>query len=193
MITSGVACTIERRLLVNYRLDPELVAAQLPVGFRPQLVSGWAVGGICFIRLARVRPSGVPGTVGVCSENVAHRFAVEWDDDGDVHAGVYIPRRDTNSRLVLFVGGPIFPGLHHRSRFSVYEPRGEIHIGVDSSDRQVRLLVDARLADGLDSELFGSVEEAMEFFKRGRLGGLHRPMEHSTRSASSVTVGRQVP
>ena len=46
----SVQCTIERRLLVNYRIDPELVMAQLPAPFRPQMCSGWAVGGVCFIR-----------------------------------------------------------------------------------------------------------------------------------------------
>lgn len=31
---------IERRLLVNYRVDPEAMARQLPAPFRPQLVGG---------------------------------------------------------------------------------------------------------------------------------------------------------
>jgi hypothetical protein len=40
MTAKTVACTIERRLLVNYRIEPELVARLLPWPFRPQLVSG---------------------------------------------------------------------------------------------------------------------------------------------------------
>jgi hypothetical protein len=55
MLTREVDCTIARRLLVNYRVDPEVVAAQLPAPFRPQTVSGWAVGGVCFIALRHLR------------------------------------------------------------------------------------------------------------------------------------------
>src|SRR5271155_3843938 len=99
MLTDAVACTIERRLLVNYRIDPELVARQLPEPLRPQLVSGWAVGGVCFIRLAGLRPNHFPSAVGIKTENVAHRFAVEWDDETRTQVGVFIPRRDTNSRV----------------------------------------------------------------------------------------------
>jgi hypothetical protein len=170
MITSTVDCTIDRRLLLNYRVDPELVAAQLPAGFRPQVISGWAVAGVCLIRLVHTRPSRLPARIGLRSENVAHRFAVEWDEDGEPLAGVYIPRRDTNSSVVAVAGGSIFPGLHHRSRFSVVERAGEIQISVDSFDGEVHLGVDAHPADRLDSRLFDSVEDAMGFFKRGSVG-----------------------
>ena len=81
MLTNTVECTIERRLLVNYRIDAEMVQRQLPAPFRPQLVSGWAVGGVCFIRLGDLRPNHCPSGVGIRTENVAHRFAVEWDGD----------------------------------------------------------------------------------------------------------------
>jgi len=170
MMTNKVACTIERRLLLNYRIDPELVTAQLPPGFRPQLISGWAVGGVCLIRLSRTRPSGLPGWLGLSSENVAHRFGVEWDDNGETHVGVYIPRRDTNSRVVAAAGGPVFPGLHHRSQFDVNESPDRIRISLRSSDRQVRVEVEAQPTDRLESQLFRSVEDAMQFFKRGSVG-----------------------
>jgi Uncharacterized conserved protein (COG2071) len=81
MITDVVDCTIERRLLVNYRIEPEFVAPLLPEPFRPQLVNGYAVGGVCFLRLGQIRPARVPQALGLTTENVAHRFAVEWDTD----------------------------------------------------------------------------------------------------------------
>ena len=34
---------VERRLLVNYRVDPEVLARALPAPFRPQLIEGSAV------------------------------------------------------------------------------------------------------------------------------------------------------
>jgi Uncharacterized conserved protein (COG2071) len=77
MTAKTVACTIERRLLVNYRIEPELVARLLPRPFRPQLVSGLAVGGVCFIRLGGLRAGHLPRVPWLVSENAAHRFAVE--------------------------------------------------------------------------------------------------------------------
>jgi len=170
MMTNKVACTIERRLLVNYRIDPELVAAQLPPGFRPQLISGWAVGGICLIRLSGTRPAGLPNWLGLRSENVAHRFGVEWEEYGETHVGVYIPRRDTNSRVVAAAGGPVFPGVHHRSEFDVAESPDRLRISLRSSDRQVRVEVEAEPTDRLHSQLFATTEDAMQFFKRGAVG-----------------------
>ncbi|SRR6266568_1558981 len=91
MTTKTVACTIERRLLVNYRIEPELVARLLPWPFRPQLVSGLAVGGVCFIRLGDLRAGRLPRVPRLVCENAAHRFAVEWDDANGTQVGVYVP------------------------------------------------------------------------------------------------------
>ena len=38
---------IERRLLVNYRVAPDALADILPPPFRPKLVDGYAIAGIC--------------------------------------------------------------------------------------------------------------------------------------------------
>jgi hypothetical protein len=170
MITDQIACTIERRLLVNYRIAPDLIAPRLPAGFRPQLVSGWAVGGVCFIRLADTRPAGLRLRIGGRSENVAHRFAVEWDAGGKTCTGVYIPRRDTNSRVVALAGGPLFPGVHRRATFTVSESPAQIAIGVASCDGDVHLEVMVRSAARLRSELFSSVQAAMNFFREGSTG-----------------------
>ena len=70
---------IDRRILVNYRVDPDVMARVLPPPFRPQIVRGYAIGGICLIRLKGIRPRFVPIPVGLRSENAAHRIAVEWD------------------------------------------------------------------------------------------------------------------
>src|SRR6266851_9194080 len=90
---------IDRRILVNYRLDPEVLKKLLPRPFRPKIINNVGIAGICLIRLKEIRPSGFPGVVGIASENAAHRIAVEWDEQGKSCEGVYIPRRDTSSRL----------------------------------------------------------------------------------------------
>jgi Uncharacterized conserved protein (COG2071) len=75
--------SIDRRILVNYRVDPAVLAKLLPKPFRPQTVHGAGMAGVCLIRLKHVRPRGLPSFVGVASENAAHRIAVQWDDRGD--------------------------------------------------------------------------------------------------------------
>src|SRR2546423_12753150 len=95
----AVRGVIDRRLLINYRVDPAVLATLLPAPFRPKLVGGAGMVGICLIRLKQLRPAFLPPWLGVSSENAAHRAAVEWDEDGRVREGVYVRRRDTNSRF----------------------------------------------------------------------------------------------
>jgi hypothetical protein len=177
MITNAVESTIERRLLVNYRIEPDRVAALLPRPFRPQLVSGWAVGGVCFIRLGALRLAHMPSALGVTTENVAHRFAVEWDGDEGPRVGVYVPRRDTNSRLTSLAGGRLFPGHHWLATFDVHEQGPELRIAVASRDSVVGLAVQAREASHLGGSLFGSIDDAVDFFRRGSVG--YSPTERS--------------
>ena len=178
MRTPTLAATIQRRILVNYRVDPDLLAAQLPAPFRPVVVGGYGIAGICLIRLGGVRPAGVPRTLGVMSENAAHRVAVEWDTaDGPV-TGVYIPRRDTSSRLAVLVGGRAFPGWQHHARFRVEEGAGRYRVAFASDDGEVEVTVAARRADGvMTGSVFGSVDEASAFFRCAPIGYAATPTE----------------
>ena len=162
---------IDRRILVNYRVAPEVLARQLPAPFRPQLVDGHGIAGICLIRLKQLRPRFLPAFVGVSSENAAHRIAVEWDDAGAIRTGVYIPRRDTSSRFNVFAGGRIFPGTHHHARFDVDESGDSYSVAVNSFDGAARLKVEGDIAADLPNDsVFSSLAAATRFFKEGSLG-----------------------
>ena len=166
-----MAGEIERRLLVNYRVEPAALTGLLPAHLRPQLVDGHAVAGICLIRLGGLRPRGLPARLGVTTENAAHRIAVEWDEDGGSRAGVYIPRRDTDSRLTVLLGGRIFPGAHHHARFRVDETEERVHVAYRSQDGTTD--VDAAAAiepHWSGSRLFADVSEASRFFEQGAAG-----------------------
>src|SRR5262245_54748433 len=96
---------IHRRILANYQVDPEVLVQVLPPPFRPKIINGVGIAGICLIGLRQVRPQLISGNFGLSSENAAHRIAVEWTDNGVTREGVYIPRRDTSSWLNTFMGG----------------------------------------------------------------------------------------
>ena len=162
---------IDRRILANYRISPDHIRAVLPAPFRPKLYKGWAVGGICLIRLKKIRPKFLPIPWGIGSENAAHRIAVEWDSNGETMQGVYIPRRDTNSWLNNLAGGTIFPGIHYHARFDVHEEETRFSVSMNSDDGNANVQVSGAATKTLpDTSVFPSLEDASAFFEQGALG-----------------------
>ncbi len=51
-----ISGNIKRRFLINFRIDPKVLQNILPKHFEPILVNGYAVGGICLIRLENIKP-----------------------------------------------------------------------------------------------------------------------------------------
>jgi hypothetical protein len=174
----ALQATMERRILVNYRVDPDVLVAVLPAPFRPALVHGYGVAGICLIRLGGIRPAGLPAALGLTSENAAHRVAVEWDTPDGPVTGVYVPRRDTSSRLAALAGGRVFPGWQHLARFDVKEHDGRHLVQLQSRDGSVRVLVSAHVAPGvMPGSIFATVEEASRFFRCAPIGYAATPSE----------------
>jgi hypothetical protein len=163
---------IRRRVLVNFRVDAGVMARNLPPRFQPKLVDGQAIAGICLIRLEQIRPLATPAQIGISSENAAHRVAVEWTGgEGGRQSGVYIPRRDTNSSLVLVAGGRIFPGEHHKARFDMQDDGQRINLSVVSDDGVIQVRVRGCSATDLPpSSRFASVADASAFFETGSTG-----------------------
>lgn len=162
---------IDRRILVNFHIAPEVMSKNLPQPFRPKVINGYAIGGICLIRLKKIRPRFIPLPFGISSENAAHRIAVEWDKDGETQLGVYIPRRDTSSLLNSLAGGTIFPGEHNRATFKVKETDTHFSVHSKSRDNDMQIDVAGSITDSLPkSSVFSSVQEASTFFEQGSLG-----------------------
>lgn len=161
---------IDRRILINFTADPDVVSKIIPSPFKPKTYNGRAVVGICLIRLKRIKPKGLPDFIGVNSENGAHRIAVQWDENGEIKSGVFIPRRDTSLKLNALVGGRVFPGKHYYAKFNVQEANGNYHIDFKSSD-DTEILIDARETKLFsDKSIFKTLEHASDFFKNGDLG-----------------------
>jgi len=161
---------IDRRILVNFTVDPTIIQQIIPQPFRPKIYKEKAIVGICLIRLKQIRPKGLPGIFGISSENGAHRIAVEWNDNGETKEGVFIPRRDTSSYLNTLAGGRIFPGKHFHAKFDVKEADGHYHIAFKSSDGTT-ISIDADKTKKLNSNsIFGNLENASTFFEGGAIG-----------------------
>lgn len=163
----ALAGTIERRFLINYRADPDVVGPHLPNGFLPQTVGGHAMVGICLIEL-RVRPARLPPGVGLRSFNGAHRYAV-IDPDGQ--PAVYIPRRDTNSALVALLGGRAFPGTHHRAAIAAIDDGERFQVRLLSRDQRIRVSLTARPDGRLPpTSIFSDPAAASRFFELASTG-----------------------
>lgn len=157
---------IDRRILINYRVDKDVVRKLLPTPFRPKLVMGHAIAGICLIRLKDIRPKGLPAFLGIGSENGAHRIAVEWEENGVLKEGVFIPRRDSSSMLNHLAGGRVFPGIHYHARFMVEESNGLYKVGFKSSDG-TSLAIEAETSDKWPSgSVFDEMSAASDFFEK---------------------------
>lgn len=162
---------IKRRILVNYRLAPSIIAPLLPAPFRPRLHRGYAIAGICLIRLEKIRPQGLPALIGISSENVAHRIAVEWDEGATVREGVFVFRRDTDSLLNHYAGGRMFPGVHQFANFAVRDAGG--HVGLRARTESGVALVELRghETDAFPADsVFSSLAESSRFFENGCQG-----------------------
>jgi len=166
-----LAGLIRRRLLLNFRADPEVVQALLPAPFKPQLYRGWAIVGICLIRLEQLRPLGLPSGFGLRSENAAHRFAVNWQAvDGSLHQGVYVPRRDSSSLLNNLAGGRLVAGEQHHAHFVVDDNGYTVQLRMRSGDDQASIEVVGTTCESLPRDSIFDLAAASSFFEHGALG-----------------------
>jgi hypothetical protein len=161
---------IDRRILINFIVDPDIISRIIPIPFRPRIYREKAIAGICLIRLKKIRPKGFPDLISLTSENGAHRIAVEWDEGDEVKQGVFIPRRDTSSRINSFVGGRIFPGRHFHAEFDVKEGDGRYHIAFTSSDGTTISIDACKTIVFNPDSIFRDLETVSEFFRGSAVG-----------------------
>jgi Uncharacterized conserved protein (COG2071) len=162
---------IARRILLNFRADPSVVQQLLPAPLKVQAHGGYAIVGVCLIRLEQLRPKGLPSAIGVASENMAHRVAILYPSKGVLRPGVFIWRRETDQRLVTLLGGRLFPGVHQQARFEVKETLEAITMNVQSSDGASDVEFSAQLTPGWKcSSAFATFQEVSDFLRQGECG-----------------------
>ena len=163
--------TIARRILLNYWLDAEVARRLVPEQFEIVTRNGFAVAGICLIRLEQMRPQGLPAAMGIASENMAHRVAVRYREGGVMREGVYIWRRDTDSLLAARLGGLLFPGVQRDAEFRVSETELGVGLRVLTADGAADVTLNADFgADWKWTLLFPRFTDVSDFFARGDCG-----------------------
>lgn len=162
---------IARRMLLNFRADPEVVQRLLPSPLEVDRQSGYAVVGICLIRLEHLRPPGFPAALGFSCENMAHRVAIRYPGGSGMREGVYIWRRETDKKLIEFAGGRIFPGVHHQASFQVEDNPDQLSMDVITNDGAAAVRFTARPdREWHPTAAFSTFEAVSEFFRKGDCG-----------------------
>ena len=160
---------IERRILVNYRIDPIILSKILPSPFRPRVMNGFALGGICLIRFGKMRPRIFPEFMGSTSENGTHRFCVEWDEDGSVKKGVFVMQRFTNSKLHELGSNLLYPSALTFAHFNADEENDKYSVEFESKDG-AQVKVNVKQGTSFKSEIYNSIEEASYDFETDSVG-----------------------
>jgi hypothetical protein len=160
---TGIPATFERRILVNYRIDPDVAARVVPRPFTPDLVDGFAVGGLCIVQLRLRRPMPQLPVV-----SVAHRFAVTVPDGTPA---VYVPRRDTSSAIASLAGGRLVPGVQQRAHITSRTDGSRTSVEIRSHDERMRVDLDAEVAARHPrSSVFADVEQASTMLRCAPVG-----------------------
>ena len=148
--------TIDHRILLNFRIDPEVMSRNLPSEFTPKLVGGYAVGGICQVSLSEMRANGLPAILGTQSHNAAHRIAVTTSQG----EGVFVTRRDTNSTLNTLSGGRIFPGVYQKAAFDVSSHQDSYTVSIETKKGDPIMSINADVVSYLpEGSIFNSTKE----------------------------------
>ncbi len=163
--------TIARRMLLNFRAEPDIVQRLLPAPLQVELHRGQAIVGVCLIRMENLRPHGIPEALGLSSENVAHRVAIRYPSADGWRSGVFIWRRETDQRMIELWGGRFFPGVHHHARFDVRENENQLAMDVATTDRKGDVNFSARVSpEWQKTTSFETLAEVSDFFRKGDCG-----------------------
>lgn len=175
---------IDHRILLNYRIDPVIMQKNLPSEFKPKIVDGFAIGGICQVSLSEMRPKGLPNILGTKSHNAAHRIAVTTSKG----EGVFVTRRDTNSIVNVISSGRLFPGVYKKADFKIESNDKNYSVRIEQ-DGNCLMNIDAKVTNEIEAtSVFKSVNEISDFFLGGNIGWSQKENEKGFDSIELRTV-----
>ncbi|MHB0957569.1 MAG: hypothetical protein ACYC0X_26110 [Pirellulaceae bacterium] len=153
---------VDRRVLILYRVVPEVLSEALPWGVRALEIHGRAVAGIAFARHRMAKSRLLPARL-VSSHTASHFVVVTGSQQSGGRDAALVTRCDCSSRFRLWIGGrPIY----HHARFRVVEERESLELVGDSDDRAMHLSLRAHVVRNLPhGSIFRTPGQAMEFLR----------------------------
>lgn len=119
--------TVFRRcLLVNFGVDPDVLASVLPPGIEPDLHGGEAFLSIVVAELDRMRPAFLPRVMGVTYNQIVYRAVVRCGDE----RGVYFLRSDADNGVMCAFGNALSFFRFHRSAIAFRDHDGLFDLDV---------------------------------------------------------------
>ena len=106
-LTAVQTCWIDA-LSINYRVQPDALAALLPAPLEPEIHKGRGWVQVLVSSLRDLRPPGLPALFGTCFYQVSYRAAVRYRDAGGTsRRGGYFVRSETNHPVMRAVGNAL--------------------------------------------------------------------------------------
>jgi hypothetical protein len=117
--------------LLSYALPESSMGGLLPHGLYPLTYRGFAFLNIVISRILRMRPAGLPSTLGLTYWHIAYRLHASADlASGRTIAGLYFLRSDVDRRLPVFPGNALTDFRFHQA---------SIHSSVDQASIRLRI------------------------------------------------------
>lgn len=146
--------------LVNFSIEPAVLAAALPTPLVPDTYGGRAWLSVVIARMERMRPVGVPGMLGITYNQVVYRAVVRCGD----RRGVHFLRSDADSRIMAALGNAMSFFAFHHARI-IFGDHAAGTVSVRSADGTAD--IEARFANPRprlpSSSAFADLDEAKQW------------------------------
>ncbi|UVS67788.1 hypothetical protein [Nitrososphaera viennensis] len=167
---ASVSSRLVERYLFNFRVAPDIVASRIPVDWlKPRVVNGWGVVSFCILKLEHVTLKPLPSLLGFNTTSCAYRCSVIDTSGERPEPSVYIPGRSTDLAIVSRLGPAVFSGAMPVIRTGIAHTPDSVDITASYLDGRNMFSAKVRpeVPEKLDSQLFGSFDELVDFIKGG--------------------------
>lgn len=148
-------------VLLAYRVKPDAVGDLVPPGLELVLHEGHAFWNVVACRVEKMRPAGVPRSLGLSYNHVAYRLYVRA---GRVD-GLFFVRSDADSRLICAAGNVMTDFRFHASQIALRSERGRVYCGVRGEAAAELVVEEAEGAVLPADSAFASAEQVARFLK----------------------------
>ena len=171
---------VRGRVVVFYRVEPDVARGLLPSELRPRITAGSAIVVLCYTHLGRLETRFLPHRLAT-SHHLAYRVSAEAAGENGPTCSTWVAHRETSSRIGARWNEKVFRHGHGRSRFSIEDDACELTLRVESS-RGDELFLRASACESTGT-VFSQPNDVGEFFRND---GTIRPHGVFAREADVV-------